>query len=130
MDRWHGKHPIPWDFFYSVNDVTGRNLNWFWNAWYFSNGYIDLAVSSVTHAAGTYSVTIDDIGGIPAPVDLEVRYSDGTSDLFHKTPSIWEPNLRKATVSITTKKSLDALVLNTGIWLDADSTNNRWSQRP
>jgi aminopeptidase N len=40
MDRWHGKHPIPWDFFYRVNDITGRNLNWFWRSWSFSNGYI------------------------------------------------------------------------------------------
>ncbi|MEP6712449.1 MAG: M1 family metallopeptidase, partial [Ferruginibacter sp.] len=43
MDRWHGKHPIPWDFFYSFNDVSGKNLNWFWDSWYFSHGYIDLA---------------------------------------------------------------------------------------
>ncbi|MEO8568355.1 MAG: M1 family metallopeptidase, partial [Ginsengibacter sp.] len=37
MDRWHGKHPIPWDFFYSFNNISGQNLNWFWNAWFFSN---------------------------------------------------------------------------------------------
>ena len=24
MDRWHGKHPIPWDFFNTFNDVTGQ----------------------------------------------------------------------------------------------------------
>jgi hypothetical protein len=129
MDRWHGKHPIPWDFFYTFNDVTGRNLDWFWNAWYFSNGFIDLAISSVTHAAGTYSVTIDNIGGMPTPVDLQAHYADGTSEVIHKTPAIWESNLRRATVSIPTRKSLETLVLNGGIWLDADSTNNRWSQR-
>ncbi|PYO50551.1 MAG: aminopeptidase, partial [Gemmatimonadetes bacterium] len=35
MDRWHGKHPIPWDFFNTFNNVTGQNLNWFWNSWFF-----------------------------------------------------------------------------------------------
>ncbi|HEV2644529.1 MAG TPA: M1 family metallopeptidase, partial [Candidatus Elarobacter sp.] len=25
MDRWHGKHPIPWDFFNTFNDVSGKN---------------------------------------------------------------------------------------------------------
>jgi len=129
MDRWHGKHPIPWDFFYTINDVTGRNLNWFWNVWYFSNGYIDLAISGVTHSSGGYSVTIDNIGGIPAPVDLEAHYADGTSDVIHETPAIWEANLRRATISLPTRKLLNALVLNTGIWLDADSTNNRWSPK-
>ena len=68
IDRWHGKHPIPWDFFNSVNDFTGRNLNWFWNSWYFSNNYIDLGITGVAKAGGGYSVTIDNVGGIPAPV--------------------------------------------------------------
>ena len=44
MSRWHGKHPTPWDFFYSINDVSGKDLNWFWNDWFFSNNYIDLAI--------------------------------------------------------------------------------------
>jgi len=128
MDRWHGKHPIPWDFFYTVNDVTGRNLNWFWNDWYFSNGYIDLALSAVSHASEGYSLTIDNIGGMPVPVDVQAHYADGSSDVIHETPAIWQANVRRATVSIPTKKSVDAIVLNTGIWLDADSTNNRWTQ--
>ena len=130
MERWHGKHPIPWDFFNTVNDVTGRNLNWFWNSWFFSNGYIDLAISTVTHTGGGYAVSIDNIGGMPTPVDLQARYADGSTDVIHETPAIWEANQRRATVSIPTRKSLEALVLNGGIWLDADSANNRWSQRP
>src|SRR6478672_8124189 len=56
MDRWHGKHPIPWDFFNSVNNITGRNLNWFWNSWYFQNNYIDLGVRSVEKAGNGYNV--------------------------------------------------------------------------
>jgi hypothetical protein len=126
MDRWNGKHPIPWDFFYTFNDVTGRNLNWFWNAWFFSNGYIDLGISNVTRASDGYSVTVNNAGGIPAPFDLEARYTDGTSDVIHRTSATWEPNLRAATVSIPASKPLQALRLNTSIWLDADSTNNQW----
>ncbi|HEY4336942.1 MAG TPA: M1 family metallopeptidase, partial [Puia sp.] len=44
MDRWHGKHPIPWDFFYSFNDASGKDLNWFWKNWFFSYNYLDLAI--------------------------------------------------------------------------------------
>ena len=44
--RWHGKHPTPWDFFYTFNDVSGQNLNWFWTDWYFKNSYVDLAARS------------------------------------------------------------------------------------
>jgi hypothetical protein len=129
MDRWHGKHPIPWDFFNTVNDITGRNLNWFWNSWYFSNNYIDFAVSAVTREGSGYRVSIDNIGGMPAPVDLEARYGDGSSETIHETSAIWQSNPRRATVDIATNKTLQSLALQGGIWMDADSTNNRWSQR-
>jgi hypothetical protein len=128
MDRWHGKHPIPWDFFNTVNYVTGQNLNWFWNSWYFSNNYIDLAVGGVEKTGNGYTVVVNNIGGIPAPVDFEARYGDGTSEVIHETPAIWASDQRRATVAISTRKSLQSLVLNGGIWMDADSTNNRWSQ--
>ena len=129
MDRWHGKHPIPWDFFNTVNDITGQNLNWFWNSWYFSNSYIDLGVSGVTKTGSGYSVSIDNIGGMPAPVDLEAHYGDGSSAVIHETPAIWAADQRRATVAIATNKLLRSLALNGGIWMDADSTNNHWSQR-
>ena len=127
MDRWHGKHPIPWDFFNSVNDISGKNLNWFWNAWYFENSYIDLGVREVKRVKGGYAVTLENIGGMPAPVTLKLEYSDGSTDMVHETPSIWRASQQRATVRIATKKSLRSLQLDGGIWMDADSTNNAWS---
>jgi aminopeptidase N len=129
MDRWHGKHPIPWDFFNTVNNVTGRNLNWFWNAWYFSNNYIDFAIAGVTKTGSGYSVTLDNIGGMPAPVDIEAKFADGSSEVFHETAAIWQANPRAVTVPIATSKSVQSVTLNGGIWVDADTTNNRWNQK-
>lgn len=129
MQRWHGKHPIPWDFFNTFDDVSGRNLDWFWQNWYFSNNYIDLAVAGVTRTATGYSVAIDNIGGMDAPVDVVVRYADGTSDTIHETPAIWQANQQRATVTVPTRSNIQSLELNGGIWVDADSTNNRWVAR-
>jgi hypothetical protein len=129
MDRWHGRHPIPWDFFNSVNDITGQNLNWYWNSWYFSNNYIDLAIGGVEKSGNGYSVVLNNIGGMPVPVDLEAHYGDGSNEVVHETAAIWAGDQRRATVTIPTGKSLQSLNLNGGIWVDADSTNNRWTQR-
>jgi len=129
MDRWHGKHPIPWDFFNSVNDITGQNLNWYWNSWYFSNNYIDLGIGGVEKAGNGYTVVLNNIGGMPVPVDLEAHYGDGSNEVVHETAAIWAADQRRATVTIPTGKSLQSLNLNGGIWVDADSTNNRWTQR-
>jgi hypothetical protein len=127
MDRWHGKHPIPWDFFNTFNNVSGRNLNWFWNNWYFSNNYIDMAVSGVSRTDRGYSLTIDNIGGMAAPVDVRVKYSDGDTATFHQTPAIWESNQKQATVRIPTEKTISSLDLDGGIWMDANTTNNGWT---
>ena len=129
MDRWHGKHPIPWDFFNSVNDITGQNLNWYWNSWYFSNNYIDLAIGGVEKAGNGYTVVLNNIGGMPTPVDLEAHYGDGSNETIHETAAIWAADQRRATVTISTSKTLQSLGLNGGIWVDADSTNNRWTQK-
>ena len=127
MDRWHGKHPIPWDFFYTFNDVTGRNLDWFWNNWYFSHDYIDLGIASVSRAGAGYRVVLDNIGGMAAPVDLTLAYADGSTLTVHQTPGIWQADQRRATVVVPGGKALRSVALDGGIWVDADTTNNTWT---
>jgi hypothetical protein len=126
MNRWNGKHPTPWDFFNTFNDATGRDLNWFWKSWYFENSYIDLGVHSVTKTRTGYSVVLDNIGGMPAPADLRLAYSDGSADTLHKSASMWASNHARATVAIATRKNLRSLGVEGGIWVDADTTNNSW----
>ena len=127
MDRWHGKHPLPWDFFNTFNNASGRNLDWFWNNWFFSNGYIDLAVASVTRAGGGYTVVLNNVGGMAAPVDLRLRYADGSTATLHQTPAIWQADPRRATVRVATGKVLQSLELDGGIFMDARPADNRWA---
>jgi len=126
MARWNGKHPTPWDMFYTFNDASGKNLNWFWNNWFFSNNYIDLAIQRVESTATQCTVTIQNIGGFVAPVDITVTYTDGTTATFHQTPGIWQANQQLATVKIPVKKKVQSVVLDGGIFMDADGSNNRW----
>jgi len=44
MERWNGRHPIPYDLFYSFNDGTGKNLNWYWSSWIGVHGFWILAI--------------------------------------------------------------------------------------
>ncbi len=128
MDRWHGKHPLPWDFFYTFNNVSEKNLNWFWNSWFFSNNYIDMDLSDVKKNGGGYTLSIKNIGGMPAPVDVIAIYEDGSTEKFHQTPAIWMNNQTQATVNITTKKKVQSIKLDGGIFMDADTSNNSWHE--
>lgn len=129
IDRWHGKHPAPWDFFYTFNNVSGKNLNWFWNSWFFMNNYIDLAIKEVKQTPTGYTVNLDNVGGMPVPFDVAVTFSDGTSSLFHQTPAAWQTDQKKVSISLKTKKKVQSLKIDGGIWMDADETNNEWTSK-
>jgi hypothetical protein len=127
MDRWHGKHPIPWDFFNSFNDAAGENLNWFWNNWFFSNNYDDLAVSQVRKISqGGYTVAVDNVGGFAIPFNIKINYTDGTTDSVHQTPAVWKKNQKQTLVPIKTRKIIRSLIIDNGIWMDANEKDNRW----
>lgn len=126
IERWHGKHPIPWDFFNTVNDVSGRNLDWFWNAWYFGLGHIDLAVSAVQKSAGGYTIAVDNMGGLPAPFDVVVTFADGSKQTLRQDASRWETNQRRALVPVATRQRVTNVQLQGGIWMDADPSNDEW----
>ncbi|MBS1729544.1 MAG: M1 family metallopeptidase [Bacteroidetes bacterium] len=128
MDRWHGKHPIPWDFFYTYNDVAARNLNWFWNSWYFSNYYIDMKISSVNKTAKGYAIYIENVGGFPAPFDIKITYADGTINSLHQTPGLWEKNMKTAVVPLSSGKVIQSIKLDGGIFMDATPEDNSWEK--
>jgi hypothetical protein len=91
ISRWRGKHPTPWDFFYTFNDVSGRNLDWFWQAWYFDFGFSDLALESF-EPLGNNSIkfTVRNTGGLPVPVRIRLELEGGQSQLIEKPIDIWE----------------------------------------
>jgi Peptidase family M1 domain len=128
MSRWHSKHPTPWDFFYSINDASGKDLNWFWHNWFFTNGYIDLAIEKVEKQRKGYAVNLKNIGGFFAPVDVKIEYEDGTKETIHLTPEAWHKNPNATIVPIATKKTAKMMTLDGGIFMDADMSNNVWKK--
>jgi hypothetical protein len=64
---------------------------------------------------------------MPAPVDLVLRFADGTTQTLHQTPAIWQANPKTATVTVTTGKALQSVDLEGGIWVDAHPADNHWA---
>lgn len=129
MDRWNGKHPIPWDFFYTLNDVSGQNLNWYWNNWFFSNNYIDLSINKVTNKGLAYQLALRNTGGFAVPFDVKLTYKDGSTELFHQTPALWKANQKAAVVSLNAKKAVSKIDINGGLFVDANPGDNTWKSK-
>ncbi len=126
MDDWNGKHPIPWDMFYSFNTHTGKDLNWFWNAWFFSNGYIDHSITEVKAEQGSTLVTIQNVGGYPAPFDMVVTFTDGSTETIRHGPDIWRLNIKETKSRINQPKAIKSIVLDGGIYMDANPADNTY----
>lgn len=45
--RWMFKHPKPGDFFRTMEDASGVDLDWFWRGWFYSVDHVDLSVDEV-----------------------------------------------------------------------------------
>jgi hypothetical protein len=45
--RWMFKHPNPADFFRSMEDASGIDLDWFWRGWFFTVDPVDISLESV-----------------------------------------------------------------------------------
>lgn len=126
MSRWNSKHPTPWDFFFTFNDASGNNLNWFWANWFFSNNYIDLGIANLVKSKSGYALKLKNTGGMAAPVNLSITYEDGTSEIMHQTPTIWQNNQKETTVIIKAKKKIKSIKLDGGIFMDAYEEDNSW----
>ena len=88
--RWAKKHPTPYDFFYTCEDVLDRDLGWFWKPWFFEFGYPDLALGQLhTSGSGQY-ITILKKGNIPVPIHLTVIYNDGSKEVIERSAEVWK----------------------------------------
>jgi hypothetical protein len=46
-NRWKFKHPTPEDFFRTMEDASGVDLDWFWRGWFYTTDYNDIGVKEV-----------------------------------------------------------------------------------
>ena len=45
--RWAFKHPSPADFFRTMEDASGVDLDWFWRGWFYTTDHVDIALKDV-----------------------------------------------------------------------------------
>jgi hypothetical protein len=127
--KWHGKHPMPYDFFNCMNTGSGVNLNWFWKSWFFDDGVPDQAISKVSIIKKQYTVTITNIGTKPVPIDLNVYYADGSTQLIHQSVACWKNGNKTVIVPFTAKKRVEKMVLGTGYDPDVNKVDNYWTAK-
>lgn len=131
--RWAFKHPQPADFFRTIEDVSGRDLDWFWRGWFLTTAALDQAVESVTQASdnsGNARIVIRNLGQQVMPVELQLSMADGTSTLLKLPVEIWYKNDRYVVQFPTDKKVTAATVNPDGRFPDINPGNDAWKAPP
>lgn len=123
ITRWAKKHPTPYDFFYTFEDVLDRDLSWFWIPWFFEFGYPDLAVGEVRTTGSKHQISIIKKGNMPVPVHLTITYADGSRQVIERSCEIWEKS-NTHQVSVDADKDIQKVKLGHPNIPDAFEKNN------
>lgn len=127
LQRWAYKHPTPYDMFNTFEDVSGRNLDWFWRSWYFENWTLDQGIKSVSQQNGNLEVVIEDLGDAIMPVLLRITLSDGSSIDSRISAEEWIRGSRTATAVIPVDGTVSAVSIDPDNYFpDTDRSNNTW----
>jgi hypothetical protein len=126
--RWLNKHPTPWDMWNTFNDVSGRDLSWFWRVWFYDTWTLDQAVAEVRAAGDSTEIVIQDVGLAPMPVRLAVTRADGTVQRLVMPVEPWLQGARRQSVRVAGR------VIRVEIdpelkFPDIERANNVWSPR-
>lgn len=122
--RWKTKHPIPYDFFFTFNDVVGEDLSWYWKPWFFERGYGDLSIERVFAYEDSYEVYIKKIGILPLPIRATITYTDGTTSLFKRTAEVWKNIGDEYVLKLNKEKNIKKITITDKHVLDIDEMNN------
>jgi hypothetical protein len=131
------KHPTPNDIKRSMEKVSGLHLDWYLNEWTQTTHTIDYAVKSVEGK----TITLERIGQMPMPIDLEVTYEDGTTESFNIAIEMMRGNKPTSatilkdwgwaypTYSFETTKNVKTVIIDkSGLMADVDLSNNRFGE--
>ena len=130
--RWAFKHPSPADFFKTMEDVSGKRLDWFFREWVLENPHFDQAVDTVLHKqVGDIDSVLVAFGNRARgvlPIRARFTFSDGTTEEVRYPGEVWSTNtLQYVRIYGFRGKKLTKIELDPDKRIvDIDRSNNVW----
>ena len=130
-ERWAYKHPMPDDFFRTIENVAGEDLGWFWRGWFMNNWSLDQAVTKVKYVKGDAKngaiITVENLDKMVMPVVVEIKTKSGAVSRKSLPVEIWQRNSTWS-FKVDTTEELDMVTLDPdNAFPDSNDTNNVWT---
>jgi len=140
--RWMFKHPTPADFFRTMEDASGIDLDWFWRGWFYSTDVTDIGIENVRKFYAVdgedksvnfiedtteglkinksktakskyfYEITFNKPGGLVMPIIVAYTYDDGTTEKKTYPAQIWRYNDNQVTKVVHSEKQIIKIVID------------------
>ena len=129
--RWAFKHPMPDDFFRTIENVAGEDLGWFWRSWFVNNWSFDQGVTKVKYlkndAKNGAIITIENLEKMPMPTVVEVKTKSGAVSRMTLPVEIWKRN-NEWTFKYNSTEELESVTLDPdNAFPDMNDANNVWT---
>jgi len=130
INRWAFKHPEPTDFFRTMNDAAGEDLNWFWKEWFFETWKLDQSVKNVKYVKDEPSngalITIENLQEMALPVILKITEENGKSQQIKLPVNVWQRDT-EWTIKYNSTSPITSVTLDPdGELPDINRKNNTW----
>ncbi|HUN03435.1 MAG TPA: M1 family peptidase, partial [Niabella sp.] len=124
------KHPTPWDFFRTMENVAGEDLAWFWRGWIFNNWKLDQAVTNVSYNKGLPAngaiVTLENREKMVMPVEVQIKEKNGNQQLLNLPAEIWQRS-NEYRLKVNSTSEITEVIIDPDKKLpEWDRTNNVW----
>ncbi|HEX6057571.1 MAG TPA: M1 family metallopeptidase [Gemmatimonadaceae bacterium] len=127
VNTWKYRHPYPWDFFNSIERVSGRELDWFWRAWYAETWTLDQAIESVTAGDDGTRIVVANRGRAPMPVRLAITREDGEVIRREIPADVWLTGDRTTTLDLPAGAAVTRVEIDPErVFPDVRRDNNVW----
>ena len=130
LSEWQYKHPYPWDLFNIFEDVSGKDLDWFWRSWYYETWTLDHAVTDVTKTDDGTRIIIQDLGLATMPAYVEITLEDGS--ILNRTIEVetWLQGATAAILEIKESSEVQKVEIDPDYQFpDANRSNNVWQKQ-
>ncbi|MBA3445891.1 MAG: M1 family metallopeptidase [Gemmatimonadales bacterium] len=125
--RWLYKHPSPSDLFNTFEDVSGRDLDWFWRTWFYETWRLDQGIDTVSTAGDSLDIVVHNEGRAVMPVRLVVSRTDGRADSLTVPANAWFGGERRRTVRVAALPAVKSIEIDPERdFPDVDRSNQVW----
>jgi aminopeptidase N len=127
--RWRGKHPMPADFFSTMDQAAGRDLSWFWREWFFETRTLDLAVESVETTGDSTTIVIENKGKAVMPVPLAITREGGKADSLTVPVEVWFDGAKRHVLKVAGVPKVTRVEIDPAHrYPDVNPVNDAWPQ--